>query len=58
MFAFGVRVKPTQHLSFDLGFMHTIYHDRSVTTSTAVGYKNDLYVRRNDVLGVGINYEF
>ena len=58
LFAFGVRVKPTQHLSFDLGFMHTIYHDRSVTTSTAVGYKNDLYVRRNDVLGVGINYEF
>ena len=58
MFAFGVRVKPTQHLSFDLGFMHTIYHDRSVQTATAVGIKNDLYIRRNDVLGVGINYEF
>ena len=58
MFAFGVRVKPTQHLSFDLGFMHTIYHDRSVQTPTAVGVKNDLFIRKNDVLGVGINYEF
>lgn len=58
MFAFGVRVKPIQHLSFDLGFMHTIYHDRSVTTPTPVGYKNDLFIRKNDVLGVGINYEF
>ena len=58
MFAFGVRVKPIQHLSFDLGFMHTIYHDRSVTTPTAAGYKNDLFIRKNDVLGVGINYEF
>ena len=58
MFAFGARIKPTQHLSFDLGFMHTIYHDRSVTTPTAAGYKNDLFIRKNDVLGVGINYEF
>jgi long-chain fatty acid transport protein len=58
MFAFGVRVKPINHLSFDLGFMHTIYHDRSVTTPTAAGYKNDLYIRRNDVLGIGVNYEF
>jgi long-chain fatty acid transport protein len=58
MFAFGVRVKPSSHLSFDLGFMHTIYHDRSVATPTAVGIKNDLYIRKNDVLGVGINYEF
>ena len=58
MFAFGVRVKPIQHLSFDLGFMHTIYHDRSVTTSTPAGYKNDLFIRKNDVLGVGVNYEF
>ena len=58
MFAFGARIKPTQHLSFDLGFMHTIYHDRSVTTPTPAGYKNDLFIRKNDVLGVGINYEF
>jgi len=58
MIAMGARIKATQHLSFDLGFMHTFYHDRSVTTSTAVGYKNDLFIRKNDVLGVGINYEF
>ena len=58
MFAFGVRVKPIQHLSFDLGFMHTIYHDRSVQTPTVVGIKNDTYIRRNDVIGIGVNYEF
>ena len=58
MFAFGLRVKPIQHLSVDLGFMHTIYHDRSVSTATAAGNKTDLYIRRNDVIGVGINYEF
>lgn len=58
MFGFGVRVKPIEHLSFDLGFMHTIYQDRSVITPTAVGNKNDLYIRRNDVLGVGVIYEF
>ena len=58
MFAFGVHVKPIDHLSFDLGFMHTIYHDRSVAIPTAAGIKNDLYIRRNDVLGIGINYEF
>ena len=58
MFAFGVRVKPIKHLSFDLGFMHTIYHDRSVSTATAAGNKTDLFIRRNDVIGVGVNYEF
>ena len=58
MIAMGARVKATQHLSFDLGFMHTFYHDRSVTTSTDAGYKNDLFIRKNDVLGIGINYEF
>ena len=58
MFAAGARIKATQHLSFDLGFMHTFYHDRSIQTATAVGVKNDLYIRKNDVLGVGVNYEF
>lgn len=58
MVAFGVRVKPTKHLSFDLGFMHTIYCDRTVTTATELGNKTDVYNRKNDVLGIGINYEF
>ena len=58
MIAFGVRVKPTQHLSFDLGFMHTIYCDRTVVTPTALGNKTDVYNRKNDVLGVGVTYEF
>lgn len=58
MIAFGVRVKPTEHLSFDLGFMHTIYCDRTVVTPTALGNKIDVYNRKNDVLGVGVTYEF
>ena len=58
MMGFGVRVKPTQHLSFDLGFMHTIYCDRTVVTPTALGNKTDVYNRKNDVLGVGVTYEF
>ena len=58
MIAFGVRVKPMKGLSFDLGYMHTIYQDRTVVTPTALGNKTDVYSRKNDVLGIGINYEF
>ncbi|MBO7067452.1 MAG: hypothetical protein J6W52_02060 [Bacteroidaceae bacterium] len=58
MIGFGVRVKPTSRLSFDLGFMHTIYQDRIVITPTALGDKVDVYSRKNDVIGIGINYEF
>ena len=58
MIGFGVRVKPIERLSFDLGFMHTIYCDRTVTTPTALGNKIDTYNRKNDVLGVGVTYEF
>ncbi|MBR6170163.1 MAG: hypothetical protein IKQ51_05615 [Bacteroidaceae bacterium] len=41
-----------------LGFMHTIYCDRTVVTPTALGNKTDVYNRKNDVLGVGVTYEF
>lgn len=52
----GVRVNATQRLSFDLGYMRTFYADRTVTTETALGKKTDIYNRKNDVVGIGVNF--
>lgn len=54
----GVRINPCDLLSIDLGYMHTFYQDRDVVTATAVGPKTDHYVRKNDVVGVGLNFKF
>ena len=54
----GVRINPCKLLSIDLGYMHTFYQSRDVVTPTAVGPKTDHYVRKNDVLGVGVNFNF
>ena len=54
----GVRVHATSRLSIDLGYMHTFYKDKEVTTQTAAGPKTDRYSRKNRVLGVGVNVEF
>lgn len=54
----GVRINPCDLLSIDLGYMHTFYQDRDVVTATAVGPKTDHYVRKNDVVGVGLNFNF
>lgn len=51
----GVRIHPSKKLNIDLGYMHTIYGDRTVTTPTAIGNKVDLYNRKNDVVGIGFN---
>lgn len=52
----GVRIHPTKLFNIDLGYMHTFYKDREVTTQTAVGEKKDLYSRTNDVVGIGFNF--
>ena len=52
----GVRIHPTKLFNIDLGYMHTFYKDREVTTQTAVGEKKDLYSRTNDVVGRGFNF--
>lgn len=58
MLGAGVRINPCDLLSIDLGYMHTFYQDRDVVTATAVGPKTDHYVRKNDVVGVGLNFNF
>ena len=52
----GVRIHPSKLFNIDLGYMHTIYGSRTVTTATAVGDKIDMYERKNDVIGVGLNF--
>lgn len=54
----GVRITPCKLLNIDLGYMHTFYQTRDVVTATAVGAKTDHYVRKNDVVGVGVNFNF
>lgn len=52
----GVRVHATPRLDIDLGYMNTIYKDRTVNTPIdGVGQKSDLYKRTNNVFGVGVN---
>lgn len=54
----GLRINATDRCSIDLGYMHTFYGDRTVTTATAAGAKVDTYVRKNDVVGIGVNLAF
>ncbi|MBQ9558720.1 MAG: hypothetical protein IJ762_12050 [Bacteroidaceae bacterium] len=53
----GVRINPIEKLHIDLGYMHTFYKDKTVTTMTAAGPKEDKYHRSNRVLGIGINFD-
>ncbi len=50
---FGFRFHATQRLNIDLGYMHTIYGDRTVTSLG--GAKTDVYSRKNDAVGIGFN---
>lgn len=52
----GVRIYPCKLLNIDLGYMHTFYQDREVTTA-ATQMKN-LYSRTSDVVGIGLNFAF
>ena len=51
----GIRINATERCSIDLGYMHTMYQDRTVNTPTAAGIKSDVYNRTNNVVGVGVN---
>lgn len=52
----GIRIHPTKLFNIDLGYMHTFYKDREVTSVTALGNKIDRYSRTNDVVGIGFNF--
>ena len=58
----GLRIYPCKLLTIDLGYMHTFYQDRTVTTTTtnpttSLSISN-LYSRTNDVVGIGLNFAF
>lgn len=58
-YGLGARVNCTEKLSLDLGFMNTLYEDRTVELQPAPGVtKKDVYTRTNRVLGIGLNYKF
>lgn len=54
----GARLNLAEKWALDLGFMQTLYQDRTVKTPTAAGEKIDVYSRTNRVLGIGLNYCF
>ena len=56
----GLRIYPCSFMTIDLGYMHTFYKDRTVTTTnSATGLStSNLYSRTNDVVGVGLNFSF
>lgn len=58
MIGAGLRINATDRCSIDLGYMHTFYGDRTITAATAAGPKVDTYVRKNDVVAVGVNLAF
>ena len=52
----GFRIYPCKLLTIDLGYMHTFYQDRTVTSEATK--MTNLYSRTNDVVGVGLNFAF
>ena len=52
----GVRIHPSKLFNIDLGYMHTFYQDRTVATQTGTLVKTDTYSRKNDVVGIGLNF--
>ena len=58
MLGVGFRVHASEKVNIDLGYMHTFYKDKEVTTQTAAGPKTDNYSRKNRVFGLGVNIDF
>ena len=57
----GARVNITEKWNIDLGFMQTIYKDRTVNIENYENSglpKSDTYSRTNRVLGIGLNFNF
>ncbi|MDE5788415.1 MAG: transporter, partial [Bacteroidaceae bacterium] len=59
MLCVGLRIHATKRCSFDVGYMHSFYESRDVTTSSNVmGMsidKKDHYIRSNRVFSAGVN---
>ncbi len=63
----GVRINATEKIHIDLGYMHTFYKDKTITTNVEAPTltdpsrtlpKTDKYHRSNRVFGVGLNLDF
>lgn len=55
----GLRVNVSERWGIDLGFMQTLYEDRTVDIMNGeLIYKSDTYSRTNRVFGIGINHTF
>ncbi len=54
MIGFGVRLHPCKLMSIDLAYMHTIYSSRDVVSDGVTTH----YTRKNDVIGIGLNFDF
>ncbi len=54
MIGFGVRLHPCDLMSIDLAYMHTIYSSRDVVSDGIATH----YTRKNDVIGIGLNFNF
>ena len=55
----GVRIHPSKLFNIDLGYMHTFYQDRTVNSTNWMGQgldRTDVYSRKNDVVGIGLNF--
>lgn len=52
----GFRVNINEHWNIDLGYMHSFYDHRKVTTAISQGLDYTVnYSRKNDVVGVAVN---
>ncbi len=60
----GARINFSERWNIDLGFMQTLYKDRTVDTVAGLLptgqqlIKSDTYSRTNRVLGIGLNFKF
>ena len=55
----GFRVNINDHWNIDLGYMHSFYDKRKVTTTVAAGLDYTVnYSRKNDVVGIAVNLHY
>ena len=52
----GFRININEHWNIDLGYMHSFYDKRTVTTEVSPSLDYTVkYSRKNDVVGIAVN---
>ena len=59
----GFRININEHWNIDLGYMHSFYDKRTVTTDVPITETVSLpytvkYSRKNDVVGIAVNMRY